>query len=745
MFRTKLEQIYTPEALTTSLARINPHTRGIDGIDLSTFKANQEANIQTLITEILAESYAPEPLKQIAIPKESGNETRPIGLSSVRDKLVQTTLAYALTPHFDKTFSNKSYAYRPGKSHIKALNRAKNFLDQKLSWVLKTDIDNFFETIDHALLLSFLSQEIEDSRIIRLISLFIHNGAFKNIDYLHHLEGVHQGDSLSPLLSNIYLDRMDKFLESKNVAFVRYADDFAIFCTTKEECEKLLSELNTFLATLKLKLDNDKTYITHVNDGFSFLGARFHGHNRFIDPKHFEKTKQQLHALAHHPNTLQEFLDDLSTHIAAIKRYYLQIISPDTTQAKELQHTLMETISNKIAKEKLAGRLKTKSECRALLENLPMILDYPNEERAAKINVIIAKAWQKVASAKAPKKEAILLEKKKETYSRQLTNAAHLHITKPGIILGIAKNRIIVKEQGKVTKSYPKSHLRHIIISASGVSLSTNLIHTCAQEGIAIDFIDTNHYPYASFITYNAALAQNTLKQLEIHAKGEGLELAKEFIEGKAKNQINYIKYLNKYHKRFDAIIASMEQTLHKAKAFAANPSELMGYEGTISAHYWSAIQSIMDEQWGFSARITQGAQDTINSCLNYGYAILYGKVRHALVKAGLSLHVSYLHAFDARKPTLVFDAIEEFRTFIVDRTIISMANKNEPLAVGKDGLLTDETKKLVAKNIFERLGSYTIWKKSSWRVEQIIYEQAYALARHINGEERYNSFIGKY
>jgi CRISPR-associated endonuclease Cas1 len=310
--------------------------------------------------------------------------------------------------------------------------------------------------------------------------------------------------------------------------------------------------------------------------------------------------------------------------------------------------------------------------------------------------------------------------------------------------LGIAKNRFTIKEGGKVLKSIPKSQITHIIIASDGVSISTNIIRECAKMGIPIDFVDRNHLPYASFICYSASLSQNALMQMEVIRLGKSIEIAYEFVEGKAKNQINYLKYLDKYHNQFTKATTIMQTTLKKART-ATTTNELMGYEGQISATYWEALQSIVDERYGFNARITQGARDTINSCLNYGYAILYGKVRYALVKAGLSLHISYLHAHDERKPTLVFDMIEEFRAFVVDRVIFSMANKNEPLAVDKEGLLTEATKKLVAKNLFERLGSYTAWHKEQHKIEHIIFHQAYLLARSVRGEEKYAAFIGKF
>ena len=145
------------------------------------------------------------------------------------------------------------------------------------------------------------------------------------------------------------------------------------------------------------------------------------------------------------------------------------------------------------------------------------------------------------------------------------------------------------------------------------------------------------------------------------------------------------------------------------------------------------------------SGRVTRGAKDPVNSALNYGYAILYTEVTRALVDAGLSLHISFLHSGDGKKPTLVFDMVEEFRTFVVDRSIFSMFNRDEPIEVDDDGKLTVESRRLISKNIIERLGSYTKYRKNRVRLDNVIATQAYRLASHIEEAKRYNAFVGRY
>ena len=291
--------------------------------------------------------------------------------------------------------------------------------------------------------------------------------------------------------------------------------------------------------------------------------------------------------------------------------------------------------------------------------------------------------------------------------------------------------------------TFPFDKISRIILEGKGISLSTDVIKKCVENNITIDFLNRNAISYASLITYKAATTQKIQKQSMILNSVMHLQLAKAFIQGKAKNQINYIKYLNKYHKLLDSNILNMEKLFKNIKK-STTIDEIMGYEGSISVVYWDSIKLILEVP--FESRVTFGAKDIVNSSLNYAYAILYGKVQHCLVHAGLSLNISFLHALDEQKPTLVYDMIEEFRTFIVDRSIFSMLNKNEPIKLDKDGLLTKSSKHLISKNIKEKLGSYTMWKKESIKVENIIQTQCYKLAKAIEeNKESYKPFIGKY
>jgi len=188
-----------------------------------------------------------------------------------------------------------------------------------------------------------------------------------------------------------------------------------------------------------------------------------------------------------------------------------------------------------------------------------------------------------------------------------------------------------------------------------------------------------------------------------------------------------------------------MEKKIKINISQAKSVSQLMGYEGEVSTLYWQSVVIILQDKSDFKGRENRGASDLVNSSLNYGYAILYAQVQHAALKAGLALHISFLHALQEGKPTLVYDMIEEFRSFVVDRAIISMINQNEPLKLNTKGELNQKSRQLIVQNVKERLGSYTRHKKASKKVQTIIQDQAYLLSRHVKDEAIYKPFIGKY
>jgi len=743
MFTKPLSYIVTKANLKDAYEQISKRSFGIDDVDFNEFEKNLAKNFDAIVKSVQDATYVPEPLKKIEIDKPDSDKKRPIALGSIKDKLVQRVLYDNLNPYFDKKFSQDSYAYRPNKSASKAINKTTAYLNQKNFIVVKSDIENFFETIDHDMLLSLLNKEIKDKKLIRLISLFIQTGGFKKQDYDEHLRGIYQGDILSPLLSNIYLDVMDQYLERHGIKFVRYADDFIMFFDAKRKAYEALKQLKEFIRTLHLKLSYEKTKIVHISDGFVFLGIGFHGKNREVQKERLDKSIEKVAQLAKNKNGFVKYIEELNSYLRGLKNYYLKILTKNSSQYLELQQAVIDSVAHKIYLSKKNRDITTKKEFKIFLSQINFNILFDDQQIKIEINHIIAIAYEQYLASKSYKDTTTKITKKRDQYAKKFANDTTLHIATPGLMLGISKNKFVIKKYGKVQSSYPVNHIKRIVFEGKGFSLSTNVIKKCADNAITIDFISYDAQNYASLITYKASMTQMVNKQAKLLGTSVHLELAKAFIRGKAKNQLNYIKYLNKYHKIMGKHIHSIESNIVKLNS-AESVNALMGYEGSISATYWDAIKLILEVP--FEKRITLGAKDIVNSSLNYAYAFLYGKVQHSLVHAGLSLNISFLHSLDDKKPTLTYDMIEEFRTFIVDRTIVSMLNKDEPIRLGNDGRLTQSSRKRIAKRIKEKLGSYTMWKKESKKLENIIQTQCFNLAKVVNGDiPKYKAFIGKF
>ena len=748
MFTQTLEQLFTLKALKNAFAEISSRAVGIDGVSLEVFKEDLLENLEELQQELFKSRYTPEPLKHIQIEKDDTSE-RPIGLSSLRDKIVQKTLAMALADYYEPHFNDKNYGFRRNKDTLKAVARCKDLLQKGRIWVLRTDIDNFFEHINHERLMHILAARIEDARVVQLIASFLTNGSFARYRYLSNTEGIHQGDPLSPLLSNIYLNQLDWFLEEQGMAFVRYVDDISIFARSKKEIEQYQIDLEAYLHSIDLHINKTKTHIAHsVKEGFTFLGIHFKGWELSIAKDRLDQSIAKFHRYAQQTKPFDEMIVRLNQFMQGLSNYQLKVIGTEHDQMRLLKEAMLLALHERVYKEKKRGTIKTKG---AFTKQL-ILLDFPfsfgKVEKKDYVKRIISKAFEKHLAHKTYVKAESKTTSKKRQYAKKYATSSVLHITEPGLYIGVAKNTITLKKKGRVIHQMPKTQCERIIIASRGVSLSSNVVELCATLGIGIDFLSNSYKietPYASIFANNNSYAKMTLLQIKILESPMQMKFAKAFIKGKSKNQLNYIKNLDRHHCMLESEISQMEYRIKTTIKKAKTPNELMGYEGQIAHIYWQSLSKILDTKVDFEGRVTKGADDLVNAALNYGYAILYGRVHHHAVRAGLSLNISFLHALDQSKPTLVYDLIEEFRAFVVDRTIVSMVNNNEPLKLDKENRLDRKTRQLIAKNVLEKMGSFTKHKKASKKVDTIIAEQSYMLARAIRGLTTYKPFIGKY
>lgn len=267
-------------------------TAGCDGITMHDFDELREENLQRLAEELRAQTYAPSPVRRVYIPKANG-KTRPLGIAAIRDRIVQEAVRMLLEPIYEADFSQYSFGFRPTRRTMDAMRAIlwSATEHKKFFWIIEGDIASYFDTIHHWKLLMLLKRRLKDGKLLRLIWRFLRAGVMEGKLFRDTLSGAPQGGIASPLLANVYLHELDRYMErytalsktekayrrrrgQANVTYVRYADDFCVLMNgRKEEAEQMREELTTFLRdTLSLTLSQEKTKITHLNDGFRFLG-----------------------------------------------------------------------------------------------------------------------------------------------------------------------------------------------------------------------------------------------------------------------------------------------------------------------------------------------------------------------------------------------------------------------------------------------------------------------------------------
>ncbi|MDP2237877.1 MAG: group II intron reverse transcriptase/maturase [Bacteroidales bacterium] len=249
----------------------NKGSAGIDKMDIAELRQWMGKNINNLRKEILEQSYQVSPVSKVEIPKPGGGK-RMLGIPTVKDRLVQQAIHQKLSQHYDPMFSENSYGFRPGRSAQQAVQQASNFIKSGKEWVVDIDMEKFFDKINHDRLMQRLSKGIGDKRLLRLIHAYLRAGMMEGGLVEQRTAGTPQGGPLSPLLSNIVLDELDKELEKRGHSFCRYADDCNIFVKSRKAGERILASLIKFIeGKLKLKVNREKSGVRHCSE-VKFLG-----------------------------------------------------------------------------------------------------------------------------------------------------------------------------------------------------------------------------------------------------------------------------------------------------------------------------------------------------------------------------------------------------------------------------------------------------------------------------------------
>jgi RNA-directed DNA polymerase len=293
-----IDKVGSKKALRAASAKVvkNEGAPGVDNETVEQFSQKEEENITKISESLKNGSYQPQAVKRKWIPKTGTREKRPLGIPTVRDRVVQGSARIVLEPIFERDFAAQSYGFRPGRGCKDALRRVEQLLNEGYTWVVDADIKGYFDTIPPEKLMKKVEEKISDGRVLDLLRQFLKQGVLDEMRYWTPEKGTPQGAVISPLLSNIYLDDLDHEMETRGHQMVRYADDFVILCRTKEEAEQVLKAVEEWMQHAELTLHPEKTRIVDATQrgGFDFLGYHFERGYRWPRQKSINKLRETI-------------------------------------------------------------------------------------------------------------------------------------------------------------------------------------------------------------------------------------------------------------------------------------------------------------------------------------------------------------------------------------------------------------------------------------------------------------------
>ena len=296
--------------------KANKGAAGVDNQTIEMFEATLDQNIARLHEHLKEGRYTPQKIRRKWIPKPGKKrENRPLGIPTIRDRVVQTGLRNAIEPIFEIEFAEHSYGFRPNRGTKDALRRVEELLNNGYEWILDADIKSYFATISHEKLLTLIKQKITDRSIIHLITQFLNQEIMETLNRWTPDKGTPQGAVISPLLSNIYLDPLDKLMAVHGYEMIRYADDFVIMAKTQHECEQAMKLLREWVEDVELTLHPEKTALVNVNgEGFDFLGYHFIRNTRWPSNKSMRKFRDTIRTKTKrtHGNSMTSIIEEVN-------------------------------------------------------------------------------------------------------------------------------------------------------------------------------------------------------------------------------------------------------------------------------------------------------------------------------------------------------------------------------------------------------------------------------------------------
>lgn len=323
-----IDKVYSQQTLEAAWKRVaaNRGAAGVDRVSIERFRSNAQYYLEELERDLRNEAYRPCPVRRVYIPK-GNKKTRPLGIPTVKDRIVQAALKMVLEPVFEKEFIPSSYGFRPKRGCKDALREVDRLLKEGHTWVVDADVRSYFDTIPHDLLMNCVRAKVSDGKILHLIELFLKQEIMEDMKCWNPVRGTPQGAVLSPLLANVYLHQLDLTLHQCGRKIIRYADDFVVLCQSREEAQTALAEIQVWIEEYGLQLSPEKTHVGNSlqeGHGFDFLGYRFEAGSRYVRSKSLRKFKDVIRSKTRRTrgDSIERIIADINPTIRGWFEYF---------------------------------------------------------------------------------------------------------------------------------------------------------------------------------------------------------------------------------------------------------------------------------------------------------------------------------------------------------------------------------------------------------------------------------------
>lgn len=324
-----IDKIYSRSNLLEAFDKVRRNkggrTSGVDGVSVKAFGKHLSANLCQIRKELQEGSYKPEAVKRVYLEKEDGSQ-RPLGIPTVKDRVVQQAMLHVLQPIFEPDFHPSSYGYRPNRSAHHAIAKAERFIcHYGLDHVVDMDLSKCFDTLDHGQILSSVNEKVSDGKVLNLIDSFLKSGIVDEGKFEPTEKGCPQGGIISPLLTNIYLNRFDQYMKALGIRIVRYADDILVFAFRKSDAGRYMAIATSYLEEeLKLRVNQKKTHLTSLDQGIPYLGFKITNIGVLVSEKSTRKFKEKVRRLTprNQGYRLDYYLTELNLLLQGYSMYF---------------------------------------------------------------------------------------------------------------------------------------------------------------------------------------------------------------------------------------------------------------------------------------------------------------------------------------------------------------------------------------------------------------------------------------